>query len=144
MSKERNKQYTITRIRQELQDTCYDYQIINKKTVQKHENQLYEEEYLPRLLLYELDDLQYIKTLKDKGIYDDYIRKMLKMPHKTHRYNEIQELKEWVKDNKKYSNILNKKECETLEEHINVLKQFYEEFMKKHFDEKIDWDKLLK
>ena len=144
MSKERNKQYTITRIRQELQDTCYDYQIINKKTVQKHENQLYEEEYLPRLLLYELDDLQYIKTLKDKGIYDDYIRKMLKMPHKTHKYNEIQELKEWVKDNKKYSNILNKKEYETLEEHINVLKPFYEEFMKKHFDEKIDWDKLLK
>ena len=109
MSKERNKQYTITRIRQELQDTCYDYQIINKKTVQKHENQLYEEEYLPRLLLYELDDIQYIKTLKDKGIYDDYIRKMLKMPHKTHKYNEIQELKEWVKDNEKYSNILNKK-----------------------------------
>lgn len=144
MSKERNKQYTITRIRQELQDTCYDYQIINKKTVQKHENQLYEEEYLPRLLLYELDDLQYIKTLKDKGIYDDYIRKMLKMPHKTHKYNEIQELKEWVKDNEKYSNILNKKEYETLEEHINVLKPFYEEFMKKHFDEKIDWDKLLK
>ena len=144
MSKERNKQYTITRIRQELQDTCYDYQIINKKTVQKHENQLYEEEYLPRLLLYKLDDLQYIKTLKDKGIYDDYIRKMLKMPHKTHKYNEIQELKEWVKDNEKYSNILNKKEYETLEEHINVLKPFYEEFMKKHFDEKIDWDKLLK
>lgn len=144
MSKERNKQYTITRIRQELQDTCYDYQIINKKTVQKHENQLYEEEYLPRLLLYELDDIQYIKTLKDKGIYDDYIRKMLKMPHKTHKYNEIQELKEWVKDNEKYSNILNKKEYETLEEHINVLKPFYEEFMKKHFDEKIDWDKLLK
>ena len=144
MSKERNKQYTITRIRQELQDTCYDYQIINKKTVQKHENQLYEEEYLPRLLLYELDDLQYIKTLKDKGIYDDYIRKMLKMPHKTHKYNEIQELKEWVKDNEKYSNILNKKEYETLEEHINVLKPFYEEFMKKHLDEKIDWGKLLK
>lgn len=144
MSKERNKQYTITRIRQELQDTCYDYQIINKKAVQKHENQLYEEEYLPRLLLYELDDIQYIKTLKDNGIYDDYTGKMLKMPHKTHKYNEIQELKEWVKDNKKYSNILNKKEYETLEEHINVLKPFYEEFMKKHFDEKIDWDKLLK
>ena len=144
MSKEQDREYILTRIKQELGKACNGYEIINKDMVKEYENRLYGEKYIPRLLLYELDDIRYVELLKKNGLYDEYLNRMLKLPHKMHRYCEIQEFVRWVGENEDYRDIMNKDEYDDLEKMMDGLKSFYNDFMMTHLNEKIGWEEVLK
>ena len=137
------KRLLLTQIRQDLQSLCYDYDVIDKKSLKKHNNKLYDVPYIPRLLLYELDDIEYMEHLESNGLEDEYDKELLKLPHKMHRYNEIMELNDWVGKHKEYSNIIDENELKKLDKDIHNIYNVYDGFIQERLGEKISLEKLL-
>lgn len=143
MSKEQDKEFAKLRIRQGINNICHNYNIINKEEVKKYGDRLYEEPYLPRLLLYELDDIKYLEMLEQMGNEEEYCKRLTKLPHKMHKYDEIREFKEWVNGSEDYSELLNEKEYEQMEKEISEAYQVYTGIMRNLLNEKIPLDEIL-
>ena len=143
MSKEQDKEFAKLRIRQGIKNICNNHNIINKEELKKYEDRLYEEPYLPRLLLYELDDIKYLEMLEQMGNEEEYFKRFAKLPHKMHKYDEIREFKEWVNKSDDYSELLDEKEYEQMEKEVSEAYQVYTGIMKNLLNEKIPLDEVL-
>lgn len=143
MSNAQDKEFAKSRIRQGINTICHNYNIINKEELKKQENQLYEEPYLPRFLLHELDDIKYFEMLEQTGNEEEYFKRFTKLPHKLHRYDEIREFKEWTSQNKTYSGLLDEKEYNKMEKEVSTAYQVYADIMKDLLGEKIPLDEIL-
>lgn len=143
MSKEQDKEFAKLRIRQGINNICNNHNIINKEELKKYEDKLYEEPYLPRLLLYELDDIKYLEMLEQMDNEEEYYKRLTKLPHKMHKYDEIREFKEWANKSDDYSELLNEKEYEQMEKEVSEAYQVYTGIMRNLLNEKMPLDEIL-
>lgn len=143
MSKEQDKEFAKLRIRQGIKNICNNHNIINKEELKKYEDKLYGEPYLPRLLLYELDDIKYLEMLEQMGNEEEYYKRLTELPHKMHKYDEIREFKEWVNKRDDYSELLNEKEYEQMEKEVSEAYQVYTGIMRNLLNEKMPLDEIL-
>jgi hypothetical protein len=109
---------------------CRTYPIINKNQLKKYETRLYQESYLPRYLLHELDILHYYKTLKENNLYGEYKEQLLKHPHNMREDLQAKEFYEWVQKNNEYKGLLHTDNYTKLTNTLDMLKDFQETVMK--------------
>ena len=143
MSKKQDKEFAKSRIRQGINNICYNHDIINKDELKKLEDKLYMEPYIPRLLLNELDDIKYFEILEQNDNEEEYFKRFAKLPHKLHKYDEMKEFKKWSDENEDYSELLDEKEYNKMEKEVSEAYQVYAEIMKDLLDEKIPLDEIL-
>ena len=112
---------------------CRKYPIINRDSLKKHEKLLYDEPYLPKYLLYELNPLHYHENLKEKGLYDDYKKQFFKhAPMEADE--EAQEFYEWVQKHKEYKDLLHTNNHIKLTNLLDMLNQLQKNILKDFID----------
>ena len=107
---------------------CTEYPLINKDSLKAHEKDLYNEQYIPRYLLYELNICTYYTNLKENGNYDDYKQQFFKQHH-MRADKEAEEFYNWINEHEKYEDLLNKDNYDNLTETLKMLDQLQKELL---------------
>lgn len=109
---------------------CKTYPILDKKSLKKHEEELYNESYLPRYLLKELNIPKYYENLKRNNQYKEYLKQFLKYPHNAQSDLEVKEFHEWVQKHEKYKGLLNVDNYNELTDILDMLNRIQQNIIK--------------
>ena len=115
----------LNNLRYEESNQClYDYNLLNLQELYKINKDLYEkEEYIPVYIdLY--SHIDYIHTLKEKGLYEKYSTQIQKARQYT--LNEIiTEFIQWINQHPEYKKLFNKKNYALQQEELQKIKKEY-------------------
>lgn len=109
---------------------CKMYPVLDKKSLKKHEEELYNESYLPRYLLKELNIPKYYENLKKNNQYGKYLKQFFKYPHNLQSDIEVEEFYEWVQKHEKYKELLDVDNYNELTDILDMLNQIQQNIIK--------------